>query len=75
MHQTWPPDPSGKPSCIRLPEPYHLPPTSAPPCRSVLADEVGRSLYEELDFRIEVRCAALRFSRAVLWTCLVASAA
>lgn len=34
-----------------------------PTRRSVLADEVGRSLYEELDFRIEVRCG-----HAALWS-------
>ncbi len=44
-----------------------LPPL--PPGRSVLADEVGRSLYEELDFRIEVRCAALH--AVVMLRCFV----
>lgn len=40
--------------------PVSPPPLAAP---SVLADEVGRSLYEELDFRVEAANAA-EFRRA-----------
>lgn len=55
---------SSLPLCLLITSTIPLPyPLLVPTRYSVLADEVGRSLYEELDFRIEVRCG-----HAALWS-------